>query len=222
MATGFLAETERDSRTYKCGWAPRSEDASDLARQLQALEGRLETVDAAYGSFWPLLAARAIRPGRDPGPLREIPTEELARLLDRRARFDPPRLPAPVGPAGYRVVLGNNRTGYDPLNLNVRASACSLGFLNANCIEVSAHESNHCWRDEAMTRQILDILISVFDPDWAWAGAYVYDESVGISRERPWLYWRGPRADLAMDAPRQLDGPVHVDAHGRGELLVWP
>jgi len=172
MTDRFGSEPERVHRHYQCGWAPRSETVADLARRLQGFEAALEQIEPAYGELWPLFAARAIRPGRDPGPLRAIPQDELARLLDRRARFDPPQLPAPVGPKGYNVVVSANRNAFDVRGVSITVTASDHGdWRPANGVKVRFHPDGAPRQGVDNGVRALDAVIDAFEPDWAWAGA---------------------------------------------------
>src|ERR1051325_1018684 len=95
----FLNE-HHSTRSFDCGWRPRQEDSEAIARRVQRMAAALSAVDDELGQLWPQFEARAIR-ASDPGPVLDLSTVDLGRLIDRRGRFDPPQLPAPCGPTGY-------------------------------------------------------------------------------------------------------------------------
>src|SRR6478736_5115887 len=97
-------------------------DAQAIAERTKEFVRRVSLVEPTLAEVRPILAARAFRPG-DPGPVLEMTADQLAELIDRRARFDPPRRPAPVGPDGYSVVFGPNRRWSDPLRISLTVRA---------------------------------------------------------------------------------------------------
>jgi hypothetical protein len=101
----FGDETDQWRRWFTSGWGPRAETAEEIARQLQVLARELRRCEPDLSPLWLQFSSRATRP-TDPGRLDEMDLDDLARLIDRRCRFDPPQLPAPVGPWGYSLYPG--------------------------------------------------------------------------------------------------------------------
>src|SRR4051794_22262308 len=110
----FADETVSDiHRDFECGWAVRKQTAADVADRVQHLARRLGAIDPAYGRIRPSPGMRKFRLG-DRGPILDMARAELADLIERRGRFDPPRYPAPVSPTGYSVLYRNDLMGLDP------------------------------------------------------------------------------------------------------------
>src|SRR5213083_2780074 len=120
--TVFADEPDHYDRSFFGGWPSVRMDARAIAERVQEVVRRLSLVEPTCGELRPILATRAFRP-EDPGPVLELATGQLAELIDRRARFDPPRRPAPVGPDGYSVVFGPNRRWSDPLRISLTVRA---------------------------------------------------------------------------------------------------
>jgi hypothetical protein len=177
--------------------------------------------------LWPVFSSRTVRP-TDPGPVEELKLEDLARLLDRCARFDPPQLPAPVGPWGYSIHLSGpeGRPAALGLGVSVRAS-CVLPDVDNRCI-LHLHHDCPIWRSVEVGSAMLETLVRAWEPDWAlaWASLKKTAEEERSGRVggpvRPWLSWRKggvatiPYEFVAMERP-----PTIRSARG-GELCIWP
>ena len=212
------------SRRFECGWGPRAEPALEVARRLQLLNRRLAEVEPAHREIWPLFAARAIRPGYDPGPVLDMTLEALSSLIDRKARFDPPRLPAPVGDTGYNIVLSANRIMLDPLTIGVHLHAgaynCGYKWNEAN---VDYHAEHAIWSEVELGLKVLAALVESLEPDWVCAAGFVDDDN---SEQEPlgrsWLAWTAPGKEIPEFWLRANNAPAEVrEAYG-GELRVWP
>jgi hypothetical protein len=214
----FIAETAGLPKFLKCGWATRAEGPPEIARRIQALNASMAEVEPEWRDLWPLLAARAIKPGRDPGPLLDMTSEALADLIDRRARFDPPRYPEPVDATGYRLLTTVLRNGYDPLEVHVQISA-SYGEsrLGENEVSLVPNSAGPIWKDAGRVRQLLLALIASMSPTWACASAFLRQEG----RYTPWMTWTAPDADVPALYAKPAEPPAEVQTHLGGELRVW-
>jgi hypothetical protein len=214
----FISETAGLPKFLKCGWATRAEGPLEIARRLQALNASMAEVEPEWRDLWPLLAARAIKPGRDPGPILDMTSEALADLIDRRARFDPPRYPAPVDPEGYRMLTTVLRNAYDPLEVHVQVSASYEGAqINGNEISLSPNNASSIWSDLARVRQLFIALISSVNPVWGCAVA-----SLGPDRGfRPWMTWTAPGAEVPARYVECGVQPAETCPQLGGELLIW-
>jgi len=223
----FNDETNHDGRWFNCGWGPRAESAEDIARRLQAMARDLRQVAPAQSPLWPQIEMRAIRP-TDPGPVHEMSVEDLGRLIDRRARFDPPQLPAPVGPWGYSLVLGGQPNPDPSLRLGASLWAGGVKPDAGNRCVLHLHLSSPVWRDAETGLAMLRALIRAWSPDWAAALASLKrtdeEERSGVVKRpcRPWLAWRKDGGQSVPYEYIDIGGPAVTQAEFGGQLAIWP
>ena len=230
LMTAFADEGDHYERSFLAGWPGRLENALQVAERVHALASRLAEIGPSYGQLWPLMESRRLRPS-DPGPVLEMSTEELGRLIDRRGRFDLPALPAPVGEEGYSFSL----VGYgDPSAPRTHGVAVRAGAYRASADnEVRLTFGNTCpiWRDAEQALRVLHGLVDTFDASWATAFAFIAEPDGG-GRDRPWLAWTAapltPRPappflrtypypfPFSGEAPPSVVRPDHG-----GELKLW-
>jgi hypothetical protein len=222
--TKFGAEGDHFARRFSAAWGPRAETPLELARRVKAMCGRLVETAPEHRDVWPLFAMRAIRPGVDPGPLLDIPDEDLAKLIDRKARFDPPQLPAPVGPEGYRMVLSANRAPPDPrsIGMSVSAGVYEEG-VNENRVEVTYHLANPVWQDPSAGARVVEIIAETFSPEWVCVSAFIQSrEERGKGHRRPWIAWSAPASEVPPYWTEHGGPPSEVRPAFGGELRIWP
>jgi hypothetical protein len=203
---------------------------------MQRLARRLGAIDPAYERLRPDPGMRKFEPG-DFGPIVDMPTAKLEDLIDRYSRFDPPELPAPVGPMGYHLLYRNDLTGVDPSFLSVSARVGEYGGGRVeNRIGIRPDNRHALWRDLERGIEALHTVIEIWNPLWACAYAVVDVRAVDgevKSRVRPWLAWTArplqPRPNppyaRPYPAPFPLDdaGPAaEVRSWQGGELKIWP
>jgi hypothetical protein len=162
---------------------------------------------------------------------------ELAELIERDGRFDPPGYPAPVSPEGFNLLYRNDLGGLDPsyVSLSVRAGQYGQGRVE-NRVELRPDTKHELWRDPERGVEILDAMVETWSPEWASAYALVRSRSeqneVG-ARARPWLAWTAkplqprpnPPYGRPYPAPFPLDDagpPNEIRAWRGGELCIWP
>lgn len=234
----FADETVADIyRDFQCGWSVRQQTAADIASRLQQLARQLGTIDAAYARIRPDPGMRRFRSG-DLGPILDMPAEDLANLIERRGRFDPPRYPAPVSPTGYSVLYRNDLTGLDPsyLSVSIRAGQYGDGWVE-NRVEVWPQTDHPLWRDPEWAVQLLAAMVEVWEAEWASACASLLNPSSPgeeiTSSVRPWLAWTArplqPRPNPPYGRPYpypfpldEAGPPAEVRPWRGGELRIWP
>jgi hypothetical protein len=219
----FLAENH-SSRKFRCGWRPRREDADAIARRIQRMASALLAVDENLGRLWPQFEMRAIRES-DPGPVLELSTADLGRLIDRKGRFDPPQLPAPCGESGYSFVLVGNvlpRVRAQDAGFGVRAGSADKGFENS--VDLMLDNGNEVWSDVGLGVTVLDALTDAWEADWALASGSLYDDATDRMWIRPWMRWvRDGQAMHAILLSRtEIPSSGETTRHGAGSLIVWP
>jgi hypothetical protein len=221
---------------FECGWSDRPQTAADIADRVMLLARRLGAIDPAYGCIRPDPGMRKFGPG-DLGPIIDMQPPELAGLIDRGGRFDPPKPPAPVSPTGFSVLYRNDLKGVDPsfLSLSVRAGRYGLGGME-NRVELRPDTKHVVWQDLGRGIEVLDAMVEAWGPEWACAYALVeFDSEDGEleSRARPWLAWMvqplqprpNPPYVRPYPAPFPLDhagAPAEVRPWRGGELRIWP
>lgn len=223
----FNDETGHFSRHLSCGWGGRGETAKDIAKRLQQMACDLRLAEADLGPLWPAFSSRAIRIS-DPGPVDELPVEALAQLIDRRARFDPPKLPAPVGPMGFDLTLAELPTADRCWRLDPHLVAGRVGPESRNGCYLRPNVSFPLWCDPDRTSELLRILVRAWEPDWALAGASLLDPDPDPEHDsrvtwsfRPWLAWAKTGETIPYEfAP--IGEPAVVRAEYGGELRIWP
>jgi hypothetical protein len=221
----FARDEEHYKRSFDCGWGPREETALEVARRVRGLIERLVEVEPGHGEIWPLFVARNPKRGRDPNPVLEHTVEALGDLIDRRARYDPPRFPAPVCETGYQLIFAARRP-MDPLYLegSVHAGNQSppLSWNPPNKADLEYHLDHRIWSDERLALQVLSALIDTLQPDWACATAGVSaTETDERPHKRPWLAWRAAGREIPEFYVGRGGPPREVRAHRRGELSIW-
>jgi hypothetical protein len=184
----------------------------------------LSAVDDELGQLWPQFEARAIR-ASDPGPVLDLSTVDLGRLIDRRGRFDPPQLPAPCGPTGYSFVLAGNvlplKRG-QTVGFRVHAGSVHANFENS--VDLTLHDGSGIWRDVRAGVKVLDAMVDAWGADWGLASGSVYDDVTDRMWIRPWLKWVREAQALQPVLLSRIEAPPNgkATAHGSGELVTWP
>jgi hypothetical protein len=222
-------------RRFECGWPGRPQSAADIAGQVMQLAQRLGTIDPAY-LLRPDPGMRKFRPD-DPGPIVDMKPAELADLIDRHGRFDPPQPPAPVGETGYTLLYRNDLKGTDPASLWVSIRAGVFGASSMeNRVGIRPSNQHPLWRDPERGIDVLEAMVEAWNPLWICAYALVdlpsEDDEIK-DRARPWLAWTAkplkPRPNppyaRPYPAPFPLDDagpPAEVRAWQGGELHIWP
>jgi hypothetical protein len=218
----FADEDEHYLRRLTASWPAFGESAQGLAGKIQGVVRRLAVIEPAYGEVRPILAMRRPRPS-DPGPVLDMTAEELASLIDRRMRFDPPPFPAPVDQDGYSIVLGPDRSGRDPRRLGVLISGGQYRSGAWDKFELRPHRDSPIWREQDLALSVLDILIDVLDCHCAAAWAFVPEGEGG--RRRPWLAWVSQHAEHPLPFPFPFaDAPPapRQALYREGRLHTWP
>lgn len=188
----FRPRTTRTTRTRARLRVPR--------RALSYSTAGLATAEPEYGELWSFFGRRPQRPG-DPGPVRALSVEDLATLIDRRARFDPPQRPAPVGPAGYSVLVGNHRRPSDPLYLSLTVRAGAYRDSSDNSVEIEINPNGPAWQNEGVMRRIFEGGVPLWSAEW---GA-VWHRRADEDRLRQW-----PRLAWTADRFRSHSVPPYV------------
>jgi hypothetical protein len=221
----FSDETNHDHRWFNCGWGPRPESAEEIAYRLQAMARDIRQAQPELNPLWPYFSSRAIRV-TDPGPVDEMASEDLGRLIDRRARFDPPPLPAPVSDWGYSIQLAGppSPDRASRLNVSINAGGWKDAWPGNSCV-VSLHVGATIWRSAEAGLALLRAMVRAWDPDeaGAYAGLQLSDgETHAWGRVRPWLTWDRTGA---ASSPYEFVGvvnPALAQQEMGGELKVWP
>jgi hypothetical protein len=223
-------------RRFECGWSARRQTAAEIADGVRQTARRLGKIDPAYGRIRPDPGPRKFRPA-DLGPILDMAGAELAELIERGGRVDPPAYPAPVSPEGFDLLYRNDLKGLDPsfVSLSVRAGQYGQGWTE-NRIGLRPEATHEVWRDTRQGIEILDAMIETWSPEWACAYALVRsrsEENETGSRARPWLAWTAkplqprpnPPYGRPYPAPFPLDDagpPAEVRPWHGGELRIWP
>lgn len=215
---------EYESRRFLCGWAPRREGVLAVASRLQAMAARLESIEPGLGQLWPQFEMRGIRPA-DPGPLLALSEEDLARLIDRRGRADPPAPPAPVSAGGYQVSLAGLRGGRIGVgyggNIWVESSLYSL----EQPVRLSFDIDDPIWRSPETARRILFALVDAWSAHWAAATAFVglgvRDDGESMAETRPWMAWAATGHQVPKHWVSDGGKPIDVRSEQGGRLRTW-
>lgn len=190
-----------------------------MVRELRRCEPELSPL-------WLQFSSRATRP-TDPGRVDDLALEDLARLIDRRCRFDPPQLPAPVGPWGYSLYLGGPPS-LDPtrrLDVSIHAGATNNAWPGNGCV-LSFLPDAPVWQSAARGLAILRAVVQAWEPDGA--GGYArplprddepHDPAPPV---RPWLTWNRDGGDYEFYKFRDVGEPALVQSELGGLLRVWP
>lgn len=209
------------SRSFVFGWSPRAEPAVSIAARIRTMTKGLAEIDPRLGLIWPQFESRAIRP-TDPGPVLELTDAELGDLIDRRARFDPPRFPAPVDPWGYSIALGGSPK-LSPLRdygANVHAG-CWRDWPAENVVDLGIDDGHPVWCDSGLASTVLGILIATWEAQWACAigrPSGATDNTIG----RPFLTWRSATISEIPRTFADIGPPVETRPLLGGELQIWP
>lgn len=147
------------------GWPSRAESAESLAIRLQRMARLLADVEPAYGELWPRIGMKALRPS-DPGPILALSVGDLATLIDRRARFNPPQRPAPVGSGGYWVLVSNNRRPRDPLYASLKAHAGEYTEVAENAVELELNPNGPGWQSAELVSRIFEGGLALWSAKW--------------------------------------------------------
>ena len=217
-------EEEHVSRSFRCGWRPRGENAEAIARRVRDMASALGEVAEYLGRLWPQFEARAMR-ASDPGPVLELTTADLGRLIDQRSRFDPPQPPAPCGPKGYSFVLVGNvfpLRKRQTVGFNIHAGSVEESFENE--ARLALHSGSVVWRDVQAGVRVLDAMVEAWDADWALASGSLYDEATDRMWIRPWLKWVREGKALQAILLSRIEIPLNGETatHGDGDLVIWP
>lgn len=228
--TSFAEEIDHTSRSFVCGWSARAESSDSIARGIQALARALAVIEPAYGELWPFFEARNIRPG-DPGPVLRISPSDFGKLIDRRARFDPPQYPAPVGPEGYSITVAANRYLVDQLgiSISIRAGDCRTDPYWYNNVHITLNNDSTIWTSVDRGRQVLSAMIEAWSPQWGCASAFIFTDNDAASDDsslnvyRPWLAWAAAGAARPHEPYdfTAADRPGEVQQADGGELRIW-
>lgn len=171
-----------ESYGYLWGWPSRAESAGSIAARLQQMVRLLSEAEPAYGDLWPFGVRRS-----NPGPVLNLDPEDLALLIDQRARFDPPRRPAPVSEEGYHLSLANDRRGHDPLFARLYVDAGRYGDGGRNAVEFHVQPNGPGWQNEGLMQRVLEGMVTVWDARWAAVWHRWADEERVY--QRPRLAW---------------------------------
>jgi hypothetical protein len=218
----------RASRQFECGWPFRPQTAEDIAIRVQELARRLGAIDPAFGQVRPDPGMRKFREG-DLGAVIDMTPSELADLIERRGRFDPPKFPAAVSSQGYSMLYRNDRLDFTHLSIGVGAGSCELG-ANRNRISISPDRDHPLWRNLDHGIQVIDAMAEGWGAQWASAYAWRGRDEGGV---RPWLAWTSEPLRLEPTPPYiqpypypfALDNvalPAEVRPWRGGELRIWP
>lgn len=222
----FSDETSQWHRWFNYNWGPRAETAEEIAQRLQAMARDFRRDEPDLSPLWLQFSSRATRP-TDLERVDELAIEDLSRLIDRRGRFDPPQLPAPVGPMGYSLLLGGPPST-DParrLDISIRAGRTEDAWPGNGGV-LNFLTDAPVWQDAERGLAILRAVVRAWEPDRA--GAYArrpqrddepYDSSPPV---RPWLTWKRHGADYQFYEFTDVGLPTLVQSEFGGELRVWP
>jgi hypothetical protein len=186
--TSLAFDPISESYSYLWGWPKRAEGAGSIAARLRDMASLLAEFDAAYSELWFFFGRRAFQPDE---PLLALPVDDVATLIDRQARFDPPQRPAPVGSAGYRVVLGNRRRPSDPLYAGLTAHAGEYRDDAKNAVELEVNPNGPAWQDDELVRQIFERGLQLWGAKWG-AVWHRRAEDGGV-RQWPRFAWTADR-----------------------------
>jgi hypothetical protein len=222
----FADETDQWRRWFTSGWRPRAETAEEIARRLQVMVRELRRCEPGLNPLWLPPSSRALRP-TDPGPIDEMALDDLARLIDRRCRFDPPPLPAPVGPGGYSL-YPEGPPSLDPacrVDITIRAGATNGAWPGNGCILNFLHGAP-LWQSTERGLAVLRAMVQAWEPDGA--GAYArqltsddepHDPTPHV---RPWITWDRDGGNYEFYKFIGVGNPQFVHSEHGGVLRVWP
>ncbi|WP_421936326.1 hypothetical protein [Phenylobacterium sp.] len=220
----FCDETDQRSRWFNCGWGARGETAEEIARRLQAMARELLEFEPDMSPLWLQFNDR---PTRRTDPLRVdmMSIDDLARTIDRRCRFDPPPLPAPVGPAGYVVRLGG-LSAPDPsrgVYGSISAGRSDDAWQTNGCV-LRPELDDPIWRSPERGLAILRAVVRAWEPDAAGGYASLPSDDPVVSRTpiRPWMSWtRSGAPDDSHYVITRVGEPDLIRREMDGEFKVW-
>ncbi len=217
-------------RTFVCGWPDRADTAADIAARAQRFARRLEAIDPAYGRIGHDRRGKTLRPDNGP-PVVDMSPHDLAEEIDRRDRFDPPKFPSPVSPAGYDVMFGNEAKKSCPSDLGVMIRVGVYGSCGyENYLTAWPHQHHSLWQDVDRGIQFLEAIVEPWDATWGAAYRLLQIEP-GVMRLRPWLAWTAEPLQPRPSPLRPYPAPFPLDQAGPaaeirswrgGELSIWP
>lgn len=218
-------DQNRAGRAFVASWRRSHGEAAEvIARRLKATVERLSPLGILAEELRPWTESRALR-ASDP-TIVELAASDLGRLIDRRARFDPPQLPAPVSSTGYAIFCASRRApdDIDWVHLDVRAAA--FDPRSRNNFVLKLHGRNPVWGDEARAQMILAAVIELWEPDRAAVrtAAVLDQENPRPWWSRYWMYWTkdGSGDDFHVDC-RPPTRPAELSKSWLGGRLdLWP
>ncbi|MBW8814921.1 MAG: hypothetical protein JF588_15990 [Caulobacterales bacterium] len=216
-------------RKIAVGWnGNRPQSAEDIAGRLKAMVEWLTAMRVLKTSVWPLFDR--VPRASDP-TVALLPTADLAQLIDRKARFDPPPLPRPVGPTGYHFVVASNELPREPTRASIWLKVGMSRPSDENTVLLNLHGRHPLWADEAGCREALRFLIALWGAEWGLIGSALRSEFSGGDRPPPsyalgdfvWMNWARPGVRRQWKAgfwtpPAPADA---VEPWLNGQLSVW-
>lgn len=220
-----LDETKRkEMRSAKgrdlfSGWGPRRQSPESIAERTYVTVDELRRLGALEHDLWPRTEVRALRPS-DP-TLSSMTVEDFGRLIDRKARFDPPPAPMAVSPWGYKILLTSNHRGHDPQGMSLTVQAGGFRPDMQNEVVFNLHGDNPLWAAPEVCLTIVRRLAEIWDSDWSGAQG-VWGDLMDWKPYR-WIYWARPGADPLpyRHAPPPDGPPDEVREMMGGELSIW-
>lgn len=198
-------------------WGPRLETARQIAVRMRESVAWLDALDPALARLYPQFEMRAARV-TDPGPVLSLSVDDLATLIDRRGRADPPPRPAPVSAAGYGFTLA--RVPQQGLPGAVEAAVTAGNMGSSNRFSLDAAPDMAIWRTEPLAG-FIDAMIDVWDAEAvevAWPRPLAAHDRWRLSLWRAWLRTGANPGEFlrAEDLPQVRETP-----HRDGRLLEW-
>lgn len=192
--------------------------------RLRTTVQRLAPLDLLALELRPWTERRRIRPS-DP-TVMDLSVADLGRLIDRKGRFDPPPLPAPVSREGYDLLLSSTQPDRDLDRIRFTFHVAQLDPGSENYVRLNLHGRNPIWADEARCRQLLRALVDVWAPERAairTAGIFDHDAPHAWLR-RYWMYWSKPGLESASFpyCPPPAQPGERTESWLGGQLEMWP
>jgi len=225
-----IAFDQSQGHHYLWGWPGRAECVASIAERLRAFAALLADVDPAYRDLR-LLERRARPP--DPGPLIDLAVDDLAAMIDRWTRFDPPQRPKPVSGAGYSMVIGNLRRPSDHLYISFTAHVSASAPASANAVRIELNPNGPGWQDDAVMRRVFEGGLGIWGAEWGAVWHSRYDREP--VRRWPRLAWTQDGFASHSIPPYWHEFPfpfpfkrqpkarkVHPDLGGELEEWAWP
>lgn len=178
-----------ESFSYLWGWPGRAESAESIADRLVRMAKILAETDPAFGEL--RMFANKGRPDSAPEVMSALTTDDLARLIDRWARFNPPQRPAPVSAGGYWVVFGNGRRPSDRLYVSLRTHAGDYSDAAENAVELQVNPNGPLWQDREVVRRLFERGLSIWGAEWGAVWLRRADEEQ--VKQWPRLVWTADR-----------------------------